>query len=351
MDAARSLRALGLRIGELEPGPAGSIADVAGVGVGHVTVARDEPDPPAGRGVARTGVTVVVPAAVETLRRRPLAAGVAVLNGAGEMTGSLQVAEWGVIETPIYLTATMAVGRVFDGAVAAAVAADPAIGTEHVVIPIVGECDDSWLSEARVVQVQAADAAAALADAARDGVAEGAVGAGTGMTCFDFKGGIGTSSRVAAGATVGVLVLTNFGSRRQLRIDGVPVGRLLAGAARDARPRPAGSCIAVIATDAPLRAGQLERVARRAGLALARTGSVAHHGSGEIFIAFSTARDAGAVADDALDPLFAATVDATEEAVLNALWRAECVVGREGRVAEALPHDEVVALLRAHQRL
>ena len=351
MDAARCLRALGLRIGELEPGPTGSIADVAGVGVGHVTIARDEPEPPEGRGVARTGVTAVVPAPPGSLRRQPLAAGVAVLNGAGEMTGSLQVAEWGVIETPIYLTATMAVGRIFDGAVAAAVAADPAIGAEHVVIPIVGECDDSWLSEARVVQVQASDAAAALADAARDGVAEGAVGAGTGMTCFDFKGGIGTSSRVAAGATVGVLVLTNFGSRRQLRIDGVQVGRLLGGAARDARPRPAGSCIAVVATDAPLRAQQLERVARRAGLGLARTGSVAHHGSGEIFIAFSTARDAGAVADDELDPLFAATVDATEEAVLNALWSAERVVGREGRVAEPLPHDEVAALLRAHRRL
>jgi D-aminopeptidase len=351
MNAARSLRALGLRIGELEPGPTGSIADVAGVGVGHVTVARDEPDPPEGRGVARTGVTAVVPAAPETVRGQPLAAGVAVLNGAGEMTGSLQIAEWGVIETPIYLTATMAVGRVFDGAVAAAVAADPAIGTEHVVIPIVAECDDSWLSEARVVQVQADDAAAALTDAARAGVAEGAVGAGTGMTCFDFKGGIGTSSRMAGSATVGVLVLTNFGSRRELRIDGVPVGRLLAGAPRDARPRPAGSCIVVVATDAPLSARQLERVARRAGLGLARTGSVAHHGSGEIFIAFSTARDAGAVADDALGPLFTATVDATEEAVLNALWGAERVVGREGRVAERLPHDEVVALLRAHHRL
>jgi D-aminopeptidase len=351
MDAARHLRALGLRIGELEPGPTGSIADVAGIGVGHATVVRDEPDPPAGRGVARTGVTAIVPAAPETLRRRPLAAGVAVLNGAGELTGSLQVAEWGVIETPIYLAATMAVGRVFDGAVAAAVAADSEIGVEHVVIPIVGECDDSWLSEARVVQVEAGHAAGALADAAGDGVAEGALGAGTGMTCFDFKGGIGTSSRVTAGATVGVLVLTNFGSRRELRIDGVPVGRLLGDAPPGARRRPAGSCIVVVATDAPLRAEQLQRVARRAGLGLARTGSVAHHGSGEIFIAFSTARDADTLDDGDLDPLFAATVDATEEAVLNALWSAERVVGREGRVADALPHDEVVALLRAHQRL
>ena len=352
MDAARSLRALGLRIGELEPGPTGSIADVAGVGVGHVTVVRDEPDPPAGRGVARTGVTAIVPAAPATLRSEPLAAGVAVLNGAGEMTGSLQVAEWGVIETPIYLTATMAVGRVFDGAVAAAVAADPAVGLEHVVIPIVAECDDSWLSEARVVQVQAGDAAGALADAAGAVVAEGAVGAGAGMTCFDFKGGIGTSSRVAAGATVGVLVLANFGARPDLRIDGVPVGRLLPDAPPGGRrSRPAGSCIAVVAVDAPLRAEQLERIARRAGLGLARTGSVAHHGSGEIFIAFSTARDADTLDDGDLDPLFSATVDATEEAVVNALWSAERVVGREGRVAEPLPHDDVAGLLREHRRL
>jgi D-aminopeptidase len=351
MDAARSLRGLGLRIGALEPGPTGSIADVSGVGVGHVTVVRDELEPPAGRGVARTGVTAIVPADPATLRERPFPAGVAVLNGAGEMTGSLQVAEWGVIQTPIYLTATMAVGRVFDGAVAAAVAADPGVGVEEVVIPIVAECDDSWLSEARTVQVEADDAGRAVADAASQGVAEGAVGAGTGMMCFDFKGGIGTSSRVVAGATVGVLVLTNFGSRDQLRIDGVPMGRLLDGGSPAGPPEPAGSCIAVVATDAPLRAEQLERIARRAGLGLARTGSVAHHGSGEIFLALSTACDAEALPGSELNPLFAATVDATEEAVINALWSAERVVGREGRVAQALPHDEVVAVLRAHRRL
>jgi D-aminopeptidase len=231
------------------------------------------------------------------------------------------------------------------------VAADQGVGVEDVIIPIVAECDDSWLSEARVVQVEAGDAGRALADAARDGVPEGAVGAGAGMTCFDFKGGIGTASRVAAGATLGVLVLANFGSRRDLRIDGVPVGRLLAQTAPIGPPQPVGSCIAVVATDAPLRAEQLRRVARRAGLGLARTGSVAHHGSGEIFLAVSTAREADTLADGELDPLFAATVDATEEAVVNALWSAERVVGRDGRVAEALPHDEVVALLEAHRRL
>jgi D-aminopeptidase len=347
MNAAPSLRELGLRIGELETGPLDSITDVAGVLVGHVTVIRDEPDPPEGRGVARTGVTAVVPGPPGTLRAEPVAAAVAVLNGAGEMTASVQVAEWGLLQTPIYLTATMAVGRVYDGAVAAAVAADPTVGIEYVVIPMVAECNDNWLSEARVVQVEAADAGRALEAATPGEVEQGAVGAGTGMICFDWKGGIGTSSRLAGGSTVGVLVLANFGDRSQLRVDGVPVGRLLGGEMADPR-EPAGSCIAVVATDAPLGSADLARLARRAGLGLARTGSVAHHGSGEIFVAFSTARSPSRVD---VDPLFAAAVDATEEAVLNALWNAERTTGREGRVVEALPHDEVVELLSRHGRL
>jgi D-aminopeptidase len=363
MDAARSLRAHGLRIGELDSGPAESIADVPGVRVGHVTVVRDEPDPPAGRGVARSGVTAIVPAPPATLFAEPLTAGVAVLNGAGEMAGAVQVAEWGLIETPVYLTATMSVGRVLDGAVAVAVAADPAVGLEDVVIPVVGECDDSWLNDARVVQVEAADVGRAVHDATASGetIAQGAVGAGTGMVCFGFKGGIGTASRVVPGldASVGVLVLANFGERRQLRVDGVPVGRLLA-AETVPRRRPAGSCIVVIASDAPLLCNQLTRVARRAGLGLARTGSVGHHSSGEIFLAFSTTgrqpREHGratveTVPDGDLDAFFVATVDATEEAVLNALWNAERTEGREGRVADALPHDDVLELLAAHRRL
>ncbi|HEX7299656.1 MAG TPA: P1 family peptidase [Solirubrobacteraceae bacterium] len=373
MDAGHTLRAHGLRIGELDAGPSNSIADVAGVGVGHVTVVRDEPEPPAGRGIARTGVTAIAPAPPETLFAEPLAAGVAVLNGAGELTGAVQIAEWGMLETPIYLTATMSVGRVLDGAVAAAVAADPAVGVDDVVIPVVGECDDSWLNDARVVQVEAADAGRALEDAsavAQGAVgagtgtgtgAQGAVGAGTGMVCFGFKGGIGSASRLVPelDAVVGALVLANFGERRELRIDGVPVGRLLGG--RGARSRPAGSCIVVLATDAPLLSPALTRVARRAGLGLARTGSVAHHASGEIFLAVSTScrqprerRGRTAVAtipDGDLDALFAATVDATEEAVLNALWSAERTEGRDGRVAEALPHDAVLELLAAHRRL
>jgi D-aminopeptidase len=347
--ATASLRELGLRIGELAPGPTGSIADVPGVRVGNVTVRRDEPDPPAGRGVARSGVTAVVPADPASLSGEPLPAGTAVLNGAGEMTGSLQIAEWGVLETPIYLTATMAVGRVYDGAVAAAVAADPRVGVDIVVIPVVAECDDSWLNDARVVQVEAGDAGRALAAAEADGPAEqGAVGAGTGMVCFGWKGGIGMSSRTTGGSTVGVLVLANFGDHDELRVDGVPVGRLLGRVPSGSERGPAGSCIAVVATDAPLGSGDLSRLARRAGLGLARTGSVAHHASGEIFVAFSTSRAASG-AD--VDPLFAATVDATEEAVLNCLWSAETTTGRAGRVIEALPHDEVLELLESHGRL
>jgi len=330
-----------LRIGELESGATDSIADVPGIRVGHVTVWRDEPEPPEGRGVARTGVSAVVPPSL------PLRAGVAVLNGAGELTGSHEIREWGLLETPVYLTATMAVGRVYDGAVSVAVAADPRVGVDDVVIPVVGECDDSDLSEARVVQVEAADAGVAVEGASGWPFDEGAVGAGTGMTCLGWKGGIGTASRVAGEWIVGVLVLANFGGARQLRVAGVPVGELMPG---EARAEPAGSCIAVVATDAPLSPASLERVARRAGLGLARTGSVAHHGSGEIFLAFSMSSAEG-LEGRALDPLFTATVDATEEAVLNAIWAAPDVVGREGRLVRGLPHDEVLELLRARGAL
>ena len=174
MDSEPSLREHGLRMGELEPGPTGSIADVDGVAVGHVTVVRDEPDPPEGRGVARSGVTAVVPGPVERLWGEPLSAGTAVLNGAGELTSSVEIMEWGLLSTPVYLTATMSVGRVFDGAVATAIAADPGLGVDHVVIPTVGECEDSWLNDARVVQVEADDAGRAVADAASSsGVVEG----------------------------------------------------------------------------------------------------------------------------------------------------------------------------------
>jgi D-aminopeptidase len=358
----RTLRDHGLRIGEFDAGPVNAITDIPGVRVGHVTVVRDEPEAPAGRGIARTGVTAIVPGALQSAFRHPVPAGATALNGAGELTGFLQISEWGQIETPIYLTSTMAVGRIFDGAVAAACAADAGVGVDDVVIPVVGECDDSWLNDARTVQVEAADAERALERARPGAVEQGCVGAGTGMIAFGWKAGIGSSSRLVpeVEATVGVLVLANFGSARDLRIDGVQVFPTV-GDGLDPR-RPAGSCIAIVATDAPLQPAQLERVARRAGLGLARTGSVAHHGSGEIFVAFSsvtTERDDAppvrrtrpSFPDGRLDPLFAATVDATEEAVLNALWAATDTTGREGRVVPALPHEPVLGLLRQQGRL
>jgi len=317
----------GIVIGTLEPGPRNSFADV-GVTVGHVTVER-------------TGVTAVVPPSL------PLPAGTAVLNGAGELTGSLEIREWGLLETPVYLTSTHAVGRVYDGAVAVAMAADPRVGVDDVVIPVVGECDDSWLSDARVGHVQADDVARAVSAATPD-FEQGAVGAGTGMSCFNWKGGIGSSSRRAGDHTVGVLLLTNFGTREQLRVDGVSIGRLL-DERPDEMPDPGGSCIAVVATDAPLAPLQLERLARRAGLGLARAGSVAHHGSGEIFVALATGSERS-FPDRELDPLFQAAVDATEEAVLCSLWAAVDTTGREGRLVRALPREKVLELYRGRGR-
>lgn len=351
----------------LPAGPTASIADVPGTGVGHATIWRDEAPPPAGRGVARTGVTVIDPGG--NMWASPVPAGGAVLNGAGECTGFLSAAEWGLAETPVFLTSTMQVGRVYDAACELALAQEPGIA-DDVIIPIVAECDDSFLSDTRRMQVSATDVAAALqqartagAAAARIAPAEGAVGAGTGMSCLGFKGGIGTSSRlVPAGHTVGVLVMTNFGSRERLTIDGVPVGRLLPEAppARPGGPsRPAGSCITVIVTDAPLDHAACVRLARRAGLGLARTGSTAHHGSGEIFLALATGLRAPRgqapaslpVTGADLDPYFDAAVEATEEAVLNSLLAAPTVTGRDGNTSPGLPAGQVRDLLTAAGRI
>ena len=282
------------------------------------------------------------------------------MNGAGECTGFIAAAEWGLAETPVFLTSTMQVGRVYDAACELLMAEDPGIGTDDVIIPIVAECDDSFLSDARRMQVAASDVAiareaaraAALAQV-REAPAEGAVGAGTGMSCLGFKGGIGTSSRlVPSGHTVGVLVMSNFGDRQRLTVDGVPVGRLLlpdgarAGRGLAGRP-PAGSCITVVVTDGPLDSAACARLARRAGLGLARTGSTAHHGSGEIFLALATGlraprgerarAGAGHVTGAALDPFFDAAVEATEEAVLNSMLAAPTVTGRDGNTSPGLP--------------
>ena len=350
----------------LPAGPTASIADVPGLGVGHATVWRDEPDPPAGRGVARTGVTVIDPGG--NMFRNPVPAGGAVLNGAGECTGFLAAAEWGLAETPVFLTSTMQVGRVYDAACEILIREDVGIGTEDVIIPIVAECDDSYLSDARCMQVSAADVAearqaakAAGVSAVRRAPAEGAVGAGTGMTCLGFKGGIGTASRVVpSGYTVGVLVLSNFGDRQRLTIDGVPVGRLLPAApgVQAARP-PAGSCITVVVTDAPIDSAACARLARRAGLGLARTGSTAHHGSGEIFLAMATGLRAPRgelapvvqVAGRDLDVLFDAAVEATEEALVNSLLAAPTVNGRGGNTSPGLPGSRVRKLLIAAGRI
>ena len=236
---------LGITVGLLPPGPTGSVLDVPGAGLGHATVWRDEPPPQAGRGTARTGVTVIDPGG--DLFRFPVPAGGAALSGAGECTGMLAAREWGLAETPVFLTSTMQLGRVYDTACELLMQEQPAIGDEDVIIPIVAECDDSFLSESRRMQVQPGDVREALAAARASagaavipGTAEGAVGAGTGTSCLGYKGGIGTASRVVpGGATVGVVTMTNFGDRERLTVAGVPAGRLLPDpAAGGAGPRP-----------------------------------------------------------------------------------------------------------------
>lgn len=359
---------LGIRIGTLEPGPTNSVLDVAGVGLGHATVWRDEPAPPVGRGVARTGVTVLVVA--DDAFRRPVPAGAAILNGAGECTGLVTALEWGQLETPVFLTSTMQLGRVYDAACELLAQREPLIG-EEVAIPVVAECDDSFLSEVRRMQVDASDVRAAwdAALASRGGAdppREGAVGAGTGMCCLGFKGGIGTASRVTPdGHTVAVLLMTNFGERERLTVAGVPVGRLLpahlpgyapggeADGGSGAAPGDAGSCIGVVVTDAPVDGAGCTRLARRVGLGLARPGSVATHGSGEIFLAAATGLrcdrsgrlDGVPMGGADLNELFAAVVEATEEAVLNSMLQAVTVVGRGGNTAHAVPYDEMLDLL------
>lgn len=348
-------RDLGVVIGSLPTGPTNSVLDIPGVGVGHTTLLRDEAPPPQGRGVARTGVTVVMLA--EDAFRRPLPAGGAVLNGAGECTGFITAAEWGSAETPVYLTSTLQLGRVYDSACRIALEHDPDCATDFI-IPVVAECDDSFLNDARRMQVEHEDVVAAWEAAhasrgASEPPAEGAIGSGTGMSCFDFKGGIGTASRRVGDHTVGVLLMTNFGMRVECVVAGVPVGRML-GPSATGPNAPAGSCIGIVVTDAPVDGAGCSRLARRVGLGLARTGSVAHHGSGEIFMAFGTGmrldRDGtpdrtDLVTGRALDPCFAAVVEATEEAVLNSMFAAPTTVGRDGNTSESLHSPDVLALL------
>lgn len=332
-------------------GPHNAISDVSGVRVGQVTVWRD---PLLGDdGVGRTGVTAIVPDSPGELFHRPMAAGVAVLNGAGELTGSIEIREWGILETPIVLVSTNNVGRAADAVVDVALAA----GVTDVVIPVVGECDDSWLDDITRRWVTTDHIRNAIDSASGGSADEGVVGAGTGMSTMGHKAGIGTSSRVLDGlGTVGVLLLCNFGAPEQLRIQGRLVGPDLVAEA-DTTPTldRGGSCLGVVMTDIPLDARQCERLARRVGLGLGRMGSVAHHGSGDIFIAASTAnrvdRDAEGfvhrrlLADASLGPVFEAVVDATEEAVTNALFVADTVTGVAGNTSPGLDVDRVVELL------
>ncbi len=349
---------LDISIGLLPSGPTASIHDVPGVGVGHATVWRDEPDPPDGRGIARTGVTVVHPGG--NVFREPVPAGGAVLNGAGECTGFIQTGEWGFIETPIFLTSTMQVGRVYDAACELLMDDDPGMGEDgNFVIPVVAECDDSFLNNARCMQVAADDVRAAHTKAKANAGSgqppdEGSVGAGTGMHCLGWKGGIGTASRIVpSGHTVGVLLLTNFGELGRLTIDGIPAGQLLPPPPPRAKPAPAGSCIGVVLTDAPIDHAGCERMARRVGLGLARTGSTGHHGSGEIFLAAANGlrapRDGRAPSSpligDELNPYFAAVVEATEEAVLNSMLMSPTVAGHRGHVEHGIPVDDLRRLL------
>ncbi len=355
-------RALGISKGTLPTGPLNAITDVPDVTVGHCSVWWGEPGLPVGQGPARTGVTAILPHSGDLFHDRPRA-GVFVLNGAGEVIGSTAIREWGLLETPIVLANSQGIGIAYDATVRWLMARDPRLGIDDVVMPVVGECDDGFLNDARGMHVLPEHVWAALDAAAAGPVDEGAVGAGVGMTCHDFKGGIGTSSRlaVAGEATflVGVLVLTNYGGRERLTIDGVPVGREIT----DLMPleHREGSCIVVLATNAPLSSRQCARLARRGALGLGQTGSYAADGSGEIIVAFTTAdrvpRDATrplpreTLPDEVMTELFAAAVDATAEAVVNSLCMAVTVEGRNGNVANALPLDRLCEIMSRYGRL
>ncbi len=360
-DARVRARNLGVALGAYPTGKMNAITDVPGVTVGHTTLIKGEGALVPGKGPVRTGVTVIIPR--DDVWHKKVPAGSFVLNGTGEMTGLAWVEESGFLEYPIALTNTLNLPRVANGVMSWMIGRYPAIGVEDdTLTPVIAECDDSRLNDIQGRHVSEQDVIKALDSASGGPVAEGAVGAGTGMISYGFKGGIGTSSRVipsAAGYTVGVLVNTNSGRRDELLMGGVPVGRLYGGA--KPADSPDGSIIIVIATDAPLDARQLKRLAKRAALGLARTGSTARHGSGDFVLAFSTGNviphypkertfPLTAFADTHLNPLFAATVEATQEAILNALTMATTVVGRDGHKAEAIDLNRVREILKSSDR-
>jgi len=350
-------RDIGLRPGILSPGPLNAITDVAGVRVGQVTLVEGDR--------VRTGVTAILPHGGNIFQEKVPAA-VYVGNGFGKLAGSTQVDELGVLETPIVLTNTLSVWRAGEALVEYTLAL---AGNEQVrsVNPLVGETNDGGLNDIRGLHVEKRHVLEALRKATSGAVEEGAVGAGTGTVAFGFKGGIGTASRVLSaslgGYTVGVLVQTNFGG--VLTMDGVPVGQELGHLLKNqalSKEFGDGSVMIVTATDAPLDARQLKRLARRAMLGLARTGSPSSHGSGDYVVAFSTApslryrfgssgtHSRTVLADDSMTPLFQAVVEATEEAIYNSLLKATTTRGYGGTVVEALPVDRVKEIMRKYGR-
>ena len=347
-DERPRLREFGLKTGVLCPGPLNAITDVAGVKVGHTTIIQ-------GRDV-RTGVTAILPHEGNIFQDK-VAGAVAVANGFGKLTGISQIEEMGTIETPIVLTNTLAVPAAADAVIEYTLGRP---GNESVtsVNAVVGETNDGYLNDIRGRHVRKEHVLEAIAGAAGGPVEEGCVGAGTGTVCYDFKGGIGTSSRKLpasdGGWTVGVLVQTNHGGI--LQVAGLPVGERLKRPEpkRDAGARPAGSCMIIVATDAPLDSRNLARLARRALLGIARTGGYYANGSGDYAIAFSTAREVRTpqhsdaatrtvvlLRDSGMSPLFQAAAEASEEAILNSLFRASRMDGRGGRTVEALPLDKI----------
>jgi len=376
-------RDFGIVIGRYPPGPLNAITDVAGVRVGQVTLSRGEGELRPGQGPVRTGVTVVIPR--KDVWHKKVPAGAFVLNGTGEMTGLAWVAESGFLEYPIALTNTLNVPRVANGMMSWMIRNYPEIGiTDDTLTPVVAECDDSWLNDSQGRHVSEEDVMQALDGAKSGPVEEGSVGAGTGMIAYQFKGGIGTSSRrlpeKEGGYSVGVLVNANHGRRYELTIAGVPVGRLWENMGQSvgmesvqAEPETQrlskrhqlgdqGSIIIIVATDAPLDSRQLTRMSKRAVMGLARTGATSHHGSGDFILAFSTANviphypdepvfTMVHLADTYINPLLSATVEATEEAIVNALMAATTVVGRDGRRVEAISLPRLRRILDAYPSL
>ena len=310
-------------------GPANRISDVPGVCVGHATLDAGE---------IQTGVTAIVPPG-DNLFQQPLPCAAAVFNGFAKPVGLVQVEELGVLQTPILLSNTLAVGTLFTTLVRDAISRNPELGRSlPTVNPVALECNDGWLNDIQALAVTEALAQQAL-NAAQADFARGSVGAGRGMSCFSLKGGIGTASRLipALNATLGVLVLANFGALTALTLDGVRLGEMIEPLLPELTPqRDAGSIIIIMATDAPLDARQLKRVAKRAGAGLGRLGSYWGHGSGDIALAFSTQPQPQPPQDAALEPLLAAAADATEHAVLDALLSAEAVTGFRGHHRPAL---------------